>query len=79
MGPPGPDDGTVLKWHVGGLLEGASYVRNDAGEFNGSGFICAEDHCAGPPDLTPSKGWTLMVSKGERGPQGPTGPTGPTH
>jgi len=73
-GPQG-SPGTGLHWLTAGIAPAAMYLKDTAGQYSGSAWICAEVTCKGEP---PFGGWTLMVSKGEQGPIGPTGPTGPT-
>jgi len=83
-GPPGPPG---LNWR-GAWNAVATYMQNDAVQYDGSSWVCIQSGNTGhPPSLDPGA-WNLLAiagtnsgaspgTAGPAGPQGPQGPAGP--
>ena len=67
----------VMVWR-GTWALGEEYNVYDAVQYEGSSYICIQDHTSeasnSPPDEVM---WNILALEGEQGPQGETGPEGP--
>lgn len=56
---------------------GASYKKGDGLQYNGSSYICLQEHVASTINAPPNDSfWSLMATKGDKGDYGNTGPQG---
>ena len=65
-----------IKWQ-GEWTEGASYKTGDGLQYNGTSYICLQEHAASTINAPPNDSfWSLMATKGDKGDDGATGPQG---